>query len=348
MDDAYYIRNLDRFVKSLPFSSVRFLYFGHDRRKKEWFPMLNTTNRIWQDHNTGYKSPLYISPGVEGPEYCYIYRESDVLYDVQIHELGHVEGFQPIPSYSKVLVGGAATKAHWGDHITLGLERFNERFYLRTHKTIYDYEKTKAQYVKNQVTCDVIFSHQIHEKTKCYERGIQKPQTLDWYKKGAQDAYAVPIIRSVLQKIITPPAGGSGFVSYHGRQYKKHTGPKGGVYILVQGRKVYLQQGSGNMMYQEDGFSAAFVRFMAEHWIQKISEQIPNLYEVIYSDDEGSDQVMVRYDFGNELLRSTVFAISKTYVLDVFHIYQKPPDLRTIEEAQKLVDFHVAVQAVTV
>lgn len=356
MNDAYYVQNLDTFVKSLPHSSVRFIWLRYDDRHDEWYPKLNTTSRIWEDHKTTYDKPLYVSPGSHGSNYCYVYRESDALYDVYLKH-GQVDFFEPTNNYAKIpsQTGGANTPidANWGDHITIGLERVLGKFYLRTHKTKYVYDDDLQKYRRQALYCDVPLAEKFHDKSKCFADGQAMPYTADWYKFGGNDRYAVPIIQAVRSKIMTPTKGGANtYHTHRGMRYKIHVGPKGGKYIQINGRKMYLQTG-GSTMYQTDGFAPQFIEFLKEALIGRVAKKIKHLHEVVYSDDDGSDQVIVRYtenegNFGHELFYSSVYALDKKEVQNIFHIYITPSSQRTPDQQRELQQFMTTPRMVLV
>ncbi len=364
MNDAYYERNLSTFVHSLPPSSVRFLHFVK-HRNGAWQPSLNSVVKEWANHGTKYPGPFYISPGFT-PNICYVQRESEVKYDVSLNSQNHVIAFNEtkfIPQSE--IEGGGNMQANWGDHYTVGVERdFDTKvLFYKIHKTRYVYDDAIQQYRNVPTYCDVVFTKDVktfHEKLKCYSMGAPMDRTLSWFKVGLNDHYAFPMLQALLQKIVAPVSIGGAYIKHQGKRYKIREGPQGGQYILVNQKKKYLKPNpmkGGYTMYTTQGFVNSFAQFLVEHLVTKMSDKIERLSEVMYHDDEGSDRVMVRYvqdfgEFNHEILRSTAYAIPKSYILDTYHIYLTPPEQRTTIEKKQLDDFamiaHRAIDVQTV
>ncbi len=353
MNDEKYINNLERFVHSLPPSSIRFLYFNKDSNGS-WYPRVNKIAKIWKNHGTPYKNPFYITPG-RTSNFIYIYRESSIKYDVYLNDQGNVQAYEK-PNLHYHQAGGEKLQANWGDHYTVGLERDVEDnlFYFRNHRTRYVYDPKKTQYYPKRLFCDTLFHPtNIHEKSICYMDGNPTTMTLDMYNQGGVDPYAIPMFQAIVKQIVTPSRRGGGMYMYHqGRKYKIRQGPKGGRYILVHQNKKYITTSfhGGYSMFTQDGFAELFASFLRECLVSKISQQIEYLEEVVYVDDDGSDRVLLRYvqDFGSngeDLLRSSLYFMSKLYVLNTFHIYLTPTQSRTAEQKHQLDTFASHVQS---
>lgn len=361
MNDAYYQQNLAKFVQSLPASSVRFLHFGKDFYGN-WKPGINSVVKEWANHGTNYPQSFYISPGFT-PNFCYVQRESEVKYDVSLSKQNNVIAFNEtkfIPQ-SNIQIGGDNIQANWGDHFTIGIERDfdTQKLFYKIHKTRYGYDSTIQQYRNIATHCDVLFDKDVtkfHDKLKCYSLGAPLDRTLSWFKVGMKDKYAFLMLQALLQKIVKPVSRSGAYITHRGKRYKVHEGPQGVRYIMVNRKKKYINpvpMRGGYSMYTPDGFVDSFAQFLIDYLITKIATKIPRLREVMYYDDDGSDRVMVRYvqdlgEFNNEILRSNAYAMTKSYVLDTYHIYLTSPERRTETATKQLDNFAINAHQVVV
>lgn len=314
-----------------------------------WRFKLNRTAKLWLNQAV-HSKPLYIIPGVDGPNFCYICRESEIMYDVHINELDQVQSIQEIPKFTTVKESQTSPKfksiqepvtipktttvqAHWGDHITVGLET-KSKFYFRNHKTSYVFNTVTNKYDCHKLHCDVPFEPKlrIDEQTMCYNFDKPTPQTMKWYRLVANDPEVLPILQAILLHIQQPIKVKGGIAAVQGKSYY---GPKGGKYILVHGRKIYVKKTmlGGAYIYKEDGFIESFIQFIIDYYIQPISVKTPKLRECILIDDEGSDQTMIRYIENTGLSEEvTVFAINKQHLQFAYHASRKSSSQRSVEE----------------
>lgn len=336
MNDEYYMQNLNRFVKSLPSSPFRFLFFSRDRHG--WYPKLSTDVKMWEHHKTRNSEPYYIYPGVTS-EYCYVYRKSDIDYDVYLSADDEVVAFRDsFNKYHKIIGGNTKIKAKWGNHYTIGLKHNlqNQKFFMMCHLTEYEYNKKENAYEAYHTDCDMLFQDAIHEKSKCFSQGHLNSRTLDWFQKVKNDPDAVAMFQALKQNIMRPVRSGGTFIEYQGNRYKVHKGPRGGLYIMIDNQKKYIannRQVGGYSMYNENGFTDSFGTFLIQHLITKVEQKMPLLSDVLYVDDDGSKMVMIRYMQGN---RSYIYEMLKNYVQDTYHIFLTPPAQRSVEQTRQL------------
>jgi hypothetical protein len=342
MELDYYIKNLNTFISVLPESDVMFLYFVVKQRRVtpvEYVPHINTSAKKWDMDGT---VPLYIIRGGQG--YCYIYKESAIKYSVQLDK-GKVSGFDREESKYGTLGGSGAiiNDVNLGNHLTIGVSvsKATGKYLLETHLTTYIPDtKNPANSQRDALECNVFLTDTIDKTCDCIQMG--KPRGLKLRMYDEEDIAIVPAIKALHRYIWNGVAMGG--KKKRGTNTKIHTGPKGGKYKLIKGRRVYVGGNGGIKDSLTGGFVPSFVTFVKEVLLDTIASYRPNMEEAIVVDD-GSEQIMFRYIFNTHGFdTSNVFMIERGTVIAAWRAYSKPPAARTAEDNKAMDTITSAVE----
>jgi hypothetical protein len=320
---------------------------------------LNFRVRAWSLPSVS-STPIYISPA-SSPNYFYIYRESQIKYQVEIdQQTRKVIGFTAKKSYARFQKGGAFLTAHWGDHLTVAVQRTNHHLLLKNHLTRYEInheDQTQTSYIRDAVYCDIALTKTIDSASKCIQAGLVTPLTLNIYNQIPKpDPHVIPILQGLVKEIMKEndqpgssqsPKGKGGstiqYIQFNGRRHRLYVGSKGGQYVLTNRRKVYIKQKGGNSpLYEEEGFSELFVRFIKETRIDPViassriqTTKTMSLSSIEIIDEEESNHMMFLYhhDLADDIMSETkIFAIEKRLMFDAFEVYKIPVSERTPQQ----------------
>lgn len=315
MEFRKYLKNLTEFIESLQLSDTKFLYFQKKLEKQqpaEFVATINTNARKWNN--------LYIIPCTQRPiDYCYIYSESELKYDIEIDDNGTVLAYEPSTLKSYGTVGGGIIQANWGNHLTIGiLNSFvAKKPLLNTHITTYHInEDNHLQHQREISQCNIFLNNDIPNKdTFCIKDGIPKETTL---QSEYKDDNTIKIIQDI-HKIITKIKGGKKYIQ------KIFIGKRGGSYIIKNNKRSYLK-GGARSFYNSIGFKEDFANFIEKYIINAIANVQPRLLETIIIDNARSEYIVIRYIFGeNELLSiSNTFIISKDMIEQNYNLTTQP------------------------
>lgn len=305
---------------------------------------------------------MYIVPNsLDIMDYCYVYKETEAKYNVHVSRLGNVTGFDKNNSFSK-LGGAIAKNVNWGNHLTVGIERSfsTRRILLTSHKTVYSPDPDDPnEYQGENLYCNIFLTDTPpNETTECVFQGTSDG-TLMKYAQVAKDETAIEVVKVFHDKIVHRQRGGKlhtiEFAYHNGKRYKVHTGNRGGRFIVVTNRHIYLNSLKGGVgdgsIWEDDrtkAFTETFVDFIGSMAINQVGSNRDDLVEAIIVDD-GSDHFMMRYVFGFEnLTLSNVFAVSKSVALQAFEAYLTPTEQQTPDMATNLQAFQAIFQPVYV
>lgn len=310
---------LNRFASGLPKTNVAFLYFIKDTATQSYLPKVNTIAAEWNIPEIS--QPLYVIPGIHGDGYLYIYKSSELKYEVILRNNKDVIGFQSssrkLPS-TPVIGGSLLNNVNWGNHLTIGINKsfISSDILLMTHKTIYiENPNDPIHSQRDEVKCNIVLNKTLTESCSCIEAGRPTQNTLDIYKKNALDPDAFLIIKNIHSILMNPSA-------YGGRR-----GQKGGV------------------RPRGGAFTNRFIAFFLDRVIHPISVSVVNLYECIVM-DEGEEHIAIRYNYGDdELSDSRLFIVARTMVIEVEQAYNVPLIRRSIQDANVLDRFDLWIRS---
>jgi len=336
-----YAENLDRFYQTLPVSPYYFLYFLVDRRAKDaMIPYINTNTRKLVI--SGVKDPLYVYQNKGGGGFIYLHRESELKYDILIDAKGGVQAFDPSSSSLGPLIGGGHVlkMGNWGSHITIGLQKSytTKKLLLMSHKTEYIHDDSNpGRARRREIECNTYFDEVFDDRLQCVDEGVYLPMTVGFnYVKRANDPDAIKMIATVKEiykgnypspdpSPTTSAGGNKTYITRNGKKYRVHAGPRGGHYVHVRSKKVYIRHQTGgnpNHILDEDRglFRTEFVSFMA-NLIQPVLEHDASFgltsVQIIY--DKTSDGLMVTYNKDSDISNhDDIFHIDAQLLHDVF------------------------------
>lgn len=340
-DLRIYKQNLTEFVNNLPTSDVKFLHFvrrEEHNAQSSYIAKINKTARLW---NVSNQLQRFIVPNAQQLlDYCYLFKESNLKYEIDTDVSGH-----EVRNYAQV---GGTIQANWGNHLTVGIisSRFARVPLLRLHITTYGEDSLQNNAITRETEeCNVFLNNvQPDAETKCVRNGQQMMDTLSLLV--TQDEDIVNIIQS-LHKHITKKSGGCRNTTTKGCV---HIGPKGGRYIINNGKKIYVKHNGGTMNSwihdapHVQGFTSDFETFVISNVLDRICQVRPELAEAYIIDDVTSDYFVVRYIFGEfpATMLADTFLISKS---SFKALYNMPAS--ALQQQQLAILFAISIPSTT-
>ena len=322
--------HLKAFFASLPETNINFLFFFATDVTKPCVKSRFRKFKLGKDY-------VYICQG-NSDTFYHVYKTSSLRYIVKAPQI--------ISKHLKsVTIESINTKGevYHGEHITFGItyDRNANSVIVKSHKTKYDLVNTNYNFKRNaDTTCNfylpsndaVFYDNLIH--ATCYKKHAVnstyvpvinhgKPVTMRQMYTETSD---VDIIHRLSRALLEPPKTGGmrrrpDYTKINGVKHKVLQGPRGGKYVLINGKKNYLQKGGG-VNYKELTFlSDAFVEFI------RISIVVPmqnihgnNLASVQLFFDEGNEldvdsnsTITLLYEFTNKM--SNIFYVKTPMLL---------------------------------
>ena len=248
-----------------------------------------------------------------------------------------VTAYEPAAQRGDEITGGNDDHIEQGDHITIGVEGYGGKLWMKTHKTLYRIlELPAGAWGRSTIECNFILEDSIVKyESKCYM------STETFGVKYASYPLAMAIIKE-MNKIYCaiPQSGGvprKEYTTYRGSRYLLRCGKRGGQYIQLRGgKKLYnvgksMQTGGQEpaISYQGVGFSDNIVAFIHEHVISKVEAIRPDFDSATLLYDEFSQlgngankQIVIVYDLRD---LTYVFYLDAEKAMIAYYVANLPP-----------------------
>lgn len=298
-----YMQNLTLFIDGLDQSSVKFLYLVRKLEDKTFVPKINSVAKKWGD--------FYIVPGTQVPyDYCYVYNENSIKYSVVVSKNDEVSGYQKEDAFASVSQsgGGILKGVNLGNHLTFGILRsfVSRKPILDIHETLYISDIVDISLSQDEGgSCFIVLKD---------NPGQDEPNgNTPLHFKGKDhsclstvfDDNIIKTIRGIYHEITRSNLQRGGlrqkYITHQNVKYPVVQGNRGGKYININKRRVYLKQLGGNQPWENTDlqYNEAFITLTTQA-LSKIIEVKSNLIGAIVLDD-GSENFCVQYIFGDVL-----------------------------------------------
>ena len=261
-----FAKNIGAFIKGLPESSVRFLYFGNDMTT----PLIKDTFKEWKPKGVAL---CYILGG-SSVNYCYVYQKTRLV--------GLLQG---------------KTNVYHGNHITFGfIAGRNDAIYIKTHVTTYAEDVfIVAQYTKSRSECNFTY-HPAHmlsptlfsTSTQCENIKFANVKLGAFYETYpiSNANIIIYLLCCVLQGIIS----GGQKRSIKQAPLCKRRGRK-----CIKGGAIAAYKG---ITFMTD----TFVEFLSTHMLQAVKRARQDLLSasVLFDDLHHNNTIVILYDFDDD------------------------------------------------
>lgn len=323
MDYESCLKRLQYFVNGLSETHVKILYFLKSDLKH---PKLKTRFRKWVVDG----SNCFVMPGKD-PNFVYVYSHTEAKKLVTVVPDLNSGSFtsQPAPIqhvYNVKVTNHEDGDTLVGDHVDFSISgvRKTGKVVVRSHLTYYD-DLEKEEVKRNDLPCNfyldtvVLKNITTFGSINCIGKNDVPLGTVP--KRVYQDKTYLNVVFELCQIVAGLQSGGRAMVTYKENRYVINTGKRGGSYIDVGNRKVYLKrplQGGANNTIEYKGvtfMSDAFVSFISEYIISKVGRLRHDLEcahvffdeanEIVHN---GNHHIVIVYDFEED--KRSVFYVN--------------------------------------
>jgi hypothetical protein len=291
-------KNLKAFYASLPETQIKFLYFSATDMSQPYIKYIFRKFKLNKEY-------AYIRQG-NTDNYYYVYKTSSLRYIVTAPRTLSYKAtpvaIQKIDKHGDV---------YHGEHITFGIvyDSNADSTVIISHRTKYDLISPNFSFKRDtDKTCnfylpaknDAFYSTLLN--ATCYAKDTPNNAYVPVVKRGKTITMGqmftgtsdLDIIHRLSRALLEPPKTGGMRPEYtriNGVKHKITKGPRGGKYIVVKGKKHYLQKG-GSIAYKN-------VTFLSDTFVEFIRTYILVPLKNIHQDDLVSVQLF--FDEENEL-----------------------------------------------
>lgn len=330
---------LHKFIKDLQNTSVQFVLFAKEGGKLK--PYLWDTFHSWMI--AGHE--LLVLPGIQ-QGWAYMYPKENVVYYMTRYK--DYLGVSPTPT-------PGSTMAHIGEHLTVGLYRFQrDQCLFKCHETLYR-EIEPNEFDRSENTCDMVIAPGavITPHTMCSIKNVPPSATRTMHTTiGHMPGYVAGVQAVSRVYAGVPLEGGGGvrreYTTYRGRRYVIHRGPRGGAYIRVGTQQKYIQKmrGGSPVQYKTITFSQELIAFLDKYVVQPVYRARPTLETVRMIFDQagelgsaGKRYILILYDF-TEGTMNAYYVDARTAMMACYA--EREPEKANKKEVSCLQQFQAA------
>lgn len=309
-----------RYASSLPESPIAIIYFDMNST-----PIYKEKVRVLTLPSGDY----YFNTGPQGL-WTYTYKVSDIEYIIHRHDT-KVKAF--VGKEFATFDGGRFDMASIGNHLSVGLKQHRQELRLSTHRTSYeeDYNEKDGYIfsVTRSLTYDIPFRDSFDRQEPLITNSEVRNGTIA--SAYAEHPYFLEAIERIHHVFQGTQQGGEDHFMYHGRKYKLHTANRGGKFILVNRKRMYVRSQKGG-----NTISDAVIQFMYDRFIHRViqhfdADEFAHVDAKMLYDEEKGTHFVLCYDL-TEIGQRRMYYLNIQEILSDYSDYTQQRNTQAIEQ----------------